>query len=496
MEPDFDKTEELIPISIIENILITGLDFVKFIRYNDNKQYFNYSIDSIINSLNDYMSYMVEVNNSLNKAIFDRINYINTYYRHKMRFDYQEYLEKSKNYIPFNILIEILKNEDSYDNFLNCIYKNKPYNNIPINIIIHSLNYLVNRDNCYLSSKENIRKKYDDIINYCNILNKLATEVKPNYTLDKTLENKLMEKCDKNSDKFELARNLYFQSCKNLVFDVNFLVGENPEKNNIYNKSVKDINASKNRVICKTWAEIYASMCNKNGIRAIIVGDYHKSVILDCDGIIIKADATEIYSNDGEDIKMADIQRVKLGLKTAGYTPFIKSKNFYNKLNDVDSKIYHRENMYMKDKQKLIKEYEKNSKIPEVNNDILKNLSIVHDILSQRKDIDISKSLPAQVYFRRLMHLILSDEQLNNTKLFLVAKKEALNSFESNAILRITTNDNFEYYTYGKNGFTKISPETLKQMIKFNMIKMIDKNDIGELESGEVNGPNKRNKKY
>ena len=113
---------------------------------------------------------------------------------------------------------------------------------------------------------------------------------------------------------------------------------------------VKDINTRKNRVVCKTWAKVYAPMCNKNGIRAIISGDYHKYVILDIDGIIIRADATNAYSNDDEDIKMPDIQRVKLGLKTAGYTSFIEYKGFYEKLDAVDKKIYNQENLYMKDK--------------------------------------------------------------------------------------------------------------------------------------------------
>lgn len=496
MGQDFDKAEELIPISIIENILITGIDFVRFIHYDENKEYFNYSVEEIINNLNEYMAYMIEINDSLSKYAFERINYINTYYRYKNSFNYQEYLEKSKNYIPFNILIEILTNEDSYNNFLNCIYEKKTYNNIPINLLIHSLNSLVIRDDLYSLDKENIRKKYDDIINYCNILNKLATEDKPNYSIDRTLENKLIEKCDKNSDKFELARNLYLQSCRLLVYDVNYLAGDNVEKSNIYRRSVRDINTRNNRVICKTWAEIFASICNKNGIRAIIAGGYHKYVILDCDGTIIRADATEIYSNADEDIRMSDIERVKLGLKTAGYTPFIDNKIFYDKLNNVDSKIYHIENMYIKDKQKLIEEYEKISKIPSVNDDILTRLDIVHKILCQKKEIDISKSLPAQVYFRRLMHLILSDEQLNNTKVFLVARKETLNSFESNVILKITINDDTVYYTYGKSGFTKIPPKTLKQMINLNMIKMIDKNDISELESGEVNESNRTSKRH
>lgn len=496
MELHSKKAVELIPTSIIENILIAGTDFIKFIRYNDYKQYFNYSLEEMINTLNDYMKYMIEINANLSKAAFDRINYINTYYNHKDAFNYNDYLESSKNHIPLDTLIEILANEEVYNKFLNCIYKKIPYNNIPITLLINALNKLGSKNNYYLPDMENIKRKCCDIIGYCAILNKLTTEDKPNYDLDEELESKLMEKCDESLDKFELARNLYFQSCILLDFDVNFLVGDALEKNNIYNKSAKDISARKNRVICKTWAEIFASICNKNGIRAIISGMYHKYVILDIDGMFIKADATKIFSNGDEDIKMADIQKVKLGLKTAGYRPFINSKIFYKKLNDADNKIYNRENMYMKDKQKLIREYERISKIPSVNGDILKNLSIIHEILKQRKDVDISKSLPAQIYFSRLMELILSDEQLNNTKLFLIAKRESLNNFESNAILRITANDNFEYYTYGKNGFTKIRPETLKQMIKFSMIRMIGKNNISELEGDKVNESNRANKKH
>lgn len=500
MELDFEKTVELIPISVIENILITGKDFTKLIHYDDNKEYFNSSLESIIIDLNDYMKYMIEINDNLSKETFDRINYINTYYNYKNSFNYNDYIERANEYIPFDLLEEILTREEAYNEFINCIYINKPYNDIPIYSLVNAFSNLTNKNNHYIGEKEgeDINKKCQDICNFYNIVNKLETEDKPNYDLNKGLENKLSAKCNSSADKFEFARRLYLQSCEILDYDVNFMASkdDNPRKENIYNTPIKNINVKENKVVCKTWAEIYASMCNKNGIKAIICGDYHKYVVIDCDGIIIKADATNIYSNDNEDIMMPDIQRVKLGLKTAGYTPISNSKTFYEKLNDTDKKIDYEGNMYISDKQKLIEEYEKISSIPQINDDILTRLNIVHDILNKRKNIDVSKSFSAQVYFKRIMKLILTEEQLNNTKLFLIAKKGITNNFESNAIFRIATDNNFEYFTFGKNGLSKISYPILNQMINLNLIKMIDKNDINELQRGEMNELNRSNKRH
>lgn len=94
------------------------------------------------------------------------------------------------------------------------------------------------------------------------------------------------------------------------------------------------------------------------------------------------------------------------------------------------------------------------------------------------------------------MKLILTEEQLDNTKLFLIAKKGITNNFESNAIFRIATDNNFEYFTFGKNGLSKMPYSILNQMIKLNLIKTIDKNDINELQRGEMNELNGSNKRH
>lgn len=492
MELDFEKTAELIPISIIEKTLINGVYFTKLIRYNENKDVFNFSLEGIIIALNDYMNCMIKVNNNLSKEAFDRINYINSYYGYNGSFDYNTYLEESKKYIPLDLLMDILNNESTYNIVLNCIYEGKAYNNIPINLLVEAINNISNIDN-YLTDIKDIDKKCRDIINFYNIVYKLNTNDKPTYDLNKGLENKIMEKCSPDLNKFGLARSLYLQSCRILTYDINYLIGDDKVREKIYNRSAEDINVNKNRVVCKTWAETFCSLCNKNGIRAIIDGKYHKYVILDCDGIIIKADATNKYKNNDEDFEMADMMRVKIGLRTAGFTPVIENNDFYKKLDNADRIINYQDNKYENDKQELIKEYERLSNIQSIDDDILNRLNIIHDILSGIQGVDIFKDLSAQAYFKKLMNLVLSDEQLNNTKLFLTVRKNASNNFEGSAILRVLSNNGFEYYTYNQNGFSKIPCTILKQMTNLGLIKIIGKHDI--FESGETSEFNRTNKR-
>ena len=71
-----DKTLQMIPINKIQQILFDGTWFQRFARFDLNKDFFgDIELEAYLQSLNQYMDYVIRHESYLPRDIFDRINY-------------------------------------------------------------------------------------------------------------------------------------------------------------------------------------------------------------------------------------------------------------------------------------------------------------------------------------------------------------------------------------------------------------------------------------
>ncbi len=363
--PDIDKTDKIIPISWLVSILENDDVFRKFVTdFSNSKKIFDdISLEKYLESLNQYMKFMMTIDSDLPKKYFDKMNYINTYYRtNEEDYDYERYLDRTESLIPISLLHEILTNEETLDKFLN-FEQNKNY--FPEESLKRYLKDLEELVNYY--DKSNVPYPEGMLSNFEKIKDVYLFEFEHNETLegefklkkiDNELESTILRRVNPDADQFTLARAIYIELCKLTSYDVNYAArGKGDSKaEEIYNKEVGEITLDNNKLVCKSFSEIYATILNKVGIKAIVPDQYHKYVLLLCNGIIIKADATQTSSNYKEEFSLPDIVRVKLGLPTAGFEAYNKGNVITSSIDKADlenqtyqdSKLQSYENRYRK----------------------------------------------------------------------------------------------------------------------------------------------------
>lgn len=350
--PELDKTDKIIPISWLESILENDDVFQKFItNFSNSKELFdNISLEKYLEALNQYMKFMMTIDSDLSKKYFDKMNYINTYYRtNEEAYDYERYLDRTERLIPISLLQEILTDKETLDKFLN-FEENKNY--FPESDLKRYLKDLEDLVNYY--TKNNMPYPEGMISSFAKIKNAYLFEFDHDETLegefelkkiDNELESTVLRRVNPNADQFTLARAIYVELCKLTSYDVNYAArGKGDSKaEEIYNKEAEEVTLEDNKLVCKSFSEIYATILNKVGIKAIVNEGYHKYVLFLCNGIVIKADATQTNSNFREEFSLPDIIRVKLGLPTAGFEAVNKQNIITESIHkaDLEHKNYH-----------------------------------------------------------------------------------------------------------------------------------------------------------
>lgn len=137
---------------------------------------------------------------------------------------------------------------------------------------------------------------------------------------------------DKDYTKMEIARYIYIRLGQLLVFDPLYVYGSISVQNRLVYKFVDIENLENNKVICSTWALIYSELLDEFDIENEVRGTRHYYVLVNIDGYIFKADATEGNS-------MLDLGRIKYGDATQNY----EAEN----IEEIDKKINYYKGIYL-----------------------------------------------------------------------------------------------------------------------------------------------------
>ena len=96
---NLERTLKLVPLNLIESIIKNSDIFFKLIRTPNDSMFDEYEFHTIVKSVNDYMNYCIKNSNTLTKDVFDRINYLNSFAKTNIKYDYEKYLDKTDKFV-------------------------------------------------------------------------------------------------------------------------------------------------------------------------------------------------------------------------------------------------------------------------------------------------------------------------------------------------------------------------------------------------------------
>ena len=486
---NLERTLKLVPLNLIESIVKNSDIFFKLIRTPNDSMFDEYEFHTIVKAINDYMNYCIKNSNTLTKDQFDRINYLNSFAKTNIKYDYEKYLDKTDKFVCIEYIEAILNEQEVFDKFIN-FEENKDYFDGNISQYLAELTDLISyyeKNQIEISSEQ--RTRFEQIMKTHSLDLKFYHQpegYKYDGDLNEELMNKVLSNVDLTEDKFTIARAIYIELCKNVRYDVEFEALKqdisNPEANEIYERDLKQISVHDNRVICKTWAEIYQKLLERVNINAVINEDFHRYVTFDCDGTLIKADATNSFSINGTNMYMDDIARVQLGIETGGFTCLEQYKDIKIPLQIADEKIeYHKstieekfktiENSYctvmpvLQDKESIIKE----------------KITMLKSILDKTS----MTGFELNAYGAILKKIIFKDLDVECRH---ICTKNEDEQFDSAFVFSILIDGDYNYIIYQKNTDMKLlTKEELLNIIESNKVILVGKNNsipgISEVEN-------------
>lgn len=477
---DLDKTAELISISLIEFIINDSNTFCKFIRQPNDSIFLNIDPETIVASIDNYMEYVIKNSTNLTKDTFDRVNYLNQYYRTGVSYDFETYLEKTSPLVNIEYLQSILSDEQIFHKFLN-FDENKEYFEFDLSTYLSAFNDMIRYyDNMNIVISNIEKDRFIEIMKHYSLnLKKLHTLT--GYKYEEDLSDELIETVLKNvdlsEDKFTIARAIYLELCKFVTYDVTFGAFnqkiDNEVARNIYEKKPSDINYDDNKVVCKTWAEIYQALLSRVGIDATVDGNFHKYVLLNCDGTLLKADATNSFISVSGNFSMNDITRVQLGLETAGFVCVEQYKDITIPLQESDEKIKY----YKQSIENQIKSLEASYCTVKVQADNAEMLA--HERLKKLISISNSTSLVGfelNKYTSLLARNFFSGVE-TDVRWYHICKKKNDEEYNGAMLFLIQKEDDYQYIIYNKElGTFFLTKEELSSSIENREIVIIGKN--------------------
>lgn len=456
------EKKQTIPINIISSILM-GTYFKKVIEYNQNTEYFkNLEIDSILFSLNKYMSYMIEHQSQIPKEVFEIINCINTFYNIKIQYDYKEYLNKPKSIISMGLLFKIITDKETFNRFMNFEDNKAYFQNLDLNIYIKNLDDMINflqKSNIKMS--DNSLRHIDIIMNKYTKNKNLLSGYKPTIDINNELVNNILNKIDITWDSFTKSRAIYIYLSQFLSYDTEFLITEKQRQNQIYSISPNEVFSKSNTVVCKTWAEIFSSLLDIYCISSFVNNGYHKYVILNVDGIFIKADATNALANKIDNFKMCDLDRIKLGLKTTGFNSFENYCDVSSLIQKADNIIHFNSKTFSEKKDDIFL-YSENYLLE--NEGITMFKKVVSDLKEKKL---MSFEIP------QYLNALRKSFKMNNMDIIYVTIKTK-NQYSGGSIIKIISNEETNYYLQTHNGIKQLEKEKLIEYIDLGCIKEIN----------------------
>ncbi len=253
------KTNKEISLRTLESILKDDTIFRKFIMHFDKEKDLFKCIDKIdyIYGLNNLMNYNIKHDATLSKKYFEKMNYMNSYYKRDLKdsfceYSYEDYLRQDKPEIPFKIVKSILSDEEVFYKFLHFDTYKEYFKNIPLDQYIQSILdmqsfYEENHLLLQKHKKDRIRTIKSQFI-FETPHNEILTGERYEVKIDPILEKEVLKKVNLKEDTFVLARSIYMELCKLVTIDDTFLVQQKEE-----NKSVRIVDQE------KCFSNIYAT---------------------------------------------------------------------------------------------------------------------------------------------------------------------------------------------------------------------------------------------
>lgn len=439
-----DTTEELIPLSILHDILFDESVFKNFL---DRKGVFeNIDLDKTLINLNDYMKLIIKTSNDLNKDVYRRINMINATYDNKN--SYNDNLVGTGKLVPIEAIENILNNQLVFDRFMNFDSNKDEFN---MGSLLAYLIEIVDYYN-YIKEKEividyEVIKRYKAIMKKYSLKLKRYSKLEGSYAkgiINQSMEDDIFSSIDFNRGIFSICYQLYWELNKRCKYSTSYIVLKDIQNDDlameIYNEDIEKIDKDNNEVTCNTWANMYAYLLKRVGVNARVVGGYHKYVEFDCDGTLMRADATDIKGEGKDGFYINDITRCQLGLQSHGFICLEDVKDISDILEEEYRAVVGNNTLEALELKALENQYKEEYLKEENKTHFDIKIKIIKDKCLECK----LKGAEFAKYVDLLMKLSFSSEELINMEVNYVAFRKQHSIYDMSVIFRVDDN----YYIF------------------------------------------------
>lgn len=480
---DEDITLELIPIEAIEKVIKDGDTFVAFVKSSDT--FDGIPKSSYVEAINAYMDYAFYHSTSLSADDFNRANYINTIYEIDKRYDYEEYMRTVKPQITYELLYSIIRDGDVFARFMDYDNNKDFFGDVDLVTYYSQLMEFINRyteqGNMELTFEEkdrlrDIKRKYSLLLK--SDIHLTGYQVN-NSNVDDELFQKVIEDIDTTRDAFYVARAVYIKLAQVVTYDPTFIALEQDIENDeqawsIYHKNIEDINLQNNRVVCKSWAELYSKILNMLGINAVVTGEKaHKYVLVDCDGALIKADATNEVTSPYDSLTIPDIARIQMGLPTGGFTCPELDKDISAKLDEVDEEILYRSVLADKRISDLEAKYmaikKREASYEERFFDVVEFLRNIAESFS-------SNGLELSRYVHAIGKPLFKKNKIYGAQIRILCKKVDDIDYDAATLIAFVENDYYKYIVLAKGYYEELTGDELLRRLREGSFVVAGKN--------------------
>ena len=321
---DMGATAKMITIDAIEQIIQNPEIYEKFKDYEKNRTLFGDENEEAdyIRDIKYYADFMrkngIKFSKEENKRIKAVLKGVNFYNEKEVKKD--ELFQGEKREKLYSIMQKVLKDEKSFEEFLD---KNIEFDGINKNII-EEYAYSELSELFFNIEYSDEQKKRLNFIKTNLLLKDKSSRMKADFEINHDFENSIMKNIDKNLKCEELAFAIYNELNKKVKYNPAFFALnqdlENEFAKAIYDKKITEVSKEDNKIVCQTWAELYAYLLEKNGIEAYITSKgKHKYVSVFNGKTRIEADATNLTNSNEDTSRLTDLARCKLGMKPAGF---------------------------------------------------------------------------------------------------------------------------------------------------------------------------------
>lgn len=462
------KTNKEISLRTLESILKDDTIFRKFIMNFDKEKDLFKEIEKIdyIYRLNILMDYYMKHDDQLSKKYFEKMNYINSYYRRDLKdffkeYSYETYLRQEKSEISFKIINSILSDEEVYHQFLDFSEHQDYFGDIPLDkylqaILAMQTFYEENQILLQKHKKDRIQTIKSQFI-FETPHNEILTGERCEVKIDPVLEKEVLKKVNLQEDTFVIARSIYMALCKLVTMDDRFLVQPKEANQTIDNE--------------KSFAAIYATFLRKVGIDAVVSPGKEKATLFLYKGLVVKADATKKGTQIGENYHVNDITRVKIGLKTVGFKALNPENDIHAAILNADKKQEEYQKKVEENRKELEQKYRSLKKI-----DVNKKQNLI-EVMEELAHLDAShelSSLDYTDYIRTMIDTSVSDAQKGEISCVTCYKKQD-GKHHSVMVVDLTRCREYKdtYYLFEeKKGGAALSNLDLRNMKKMGILSI------------------------